>query len=103
MDLSRTRAATRALLAADGARRNAVLAAIESALATHRDAVLRANARDVDAARTAGMAPAMLDRLTLDPKRYDAIIAAVRDVRALPDPLGEEREAWVRPNGLRVT
>jgi glutamate-5-semialdehyde dehydrogenase len=103
MDLSRTRAASRALLAADGARRDAALAAIESALGSHRDAVLRANGRDVEASRAAGMAPAMLDRLTLDAKRYDAIIAAVREVRALPDPLGEEREPWVRPNGLRVT
>ncbi len=103
MDLTRTRAAARALLSADGAKRDAALTAIEQSLVAHRDAVLAANATDVAAARVAGIAPAMLDRLTLDPKRYDAVVASVREVRALPDPLGEEREPWTRPNGIRIT
>jgi glutamate-5-semialdehyde dehydrogenase len=103
MNLTRTRAASRALLAADSSRRNAALAAIEQSLSAHRDAVLAANAADVAQARANGLAPAMLDRLTLDSKRYDAMIASVREVRALPDPLDEERTPTVRPNGLRVT
>ncbi len=103
MDLTRTRAAARALLAVDADRRNAALAAIEESLAAHRDAVLVANATDVNAARDGGLSMAMLDRLALDRTRYDAMICAVRDVRALPDPLGEERTPWIRPNGLRIT
>lgn len=103
MDLIRTRAAARVLLAADADRRNAALAAIEQSLAEHREAVLAANVADVTAARGKGLSEAMLDRLTLDRPRYEAMIAAVRDVRALPDPLAEERTPWVRPNGLRVT
>ncbi|MEI8256160.1 MAG: glutamate-5-semialdehyde dehydrogenase [Deltaproteobacteria bacterium] len=103
MDLTRTRAAARALLAADADLRNAALAAVEQSLAAHREAVLAANVSDVLAARDGGLSMAMLDRLALDPARYDAMIAAVREVRALPDPLGEERTPWFRPNGLRIT
>ena len=103
MNLASTRAAARVLLAADASRRDAALAAIEHSLATHREAVLSANVADVGQARAAGMAAVMLDRLTLDSKRYDAMLASVREVRALPDPLGEERTPWLRPNGLRIT
>ena len=65
-------------------------------------AILAANARDVADATAAGMAPAMIDRLALDPARVEAMAAGVETVAAIPDPLGVETERWTRPNGLDI-
>ena len=65
--------------------------------------ILAANARDLEAGREAGLAPAMLDRLALDPERLSGIAAAVSAVADLPDPVGEVISASERPNGLKLS
>jgi glutamate-5-semialdehyde dehydrogenase len=60
------------------------------------------NARDLAAGRENGLAAPMLDRLALDPDRIAGIANGLRDVAALPDPVGEITRMWDRPNGLQV-
>ena len=96
------KAAAQALrLAAAGARTRALLA-MAAAIRADAAALLAANARDVADATAAGMAPAMIDRLALDPARVEAMAAGVETVAAIPDPLGVETERWTRPNGLDI-
>ncbi len=64
--------------------------------------ILAANAVDVARATDAGADTTSLDRLRLDGDRIASMAAGLRDVAALPDPVGEVVEGWVRPNGLRV-
>ena len=72
------------------------------ALDAENGAVLAANARDVAAAREQGISETLIDRLRLDEKRLAAMAAGLREVAALPDPVGEVVAGDVRPNGLRV-
>jgi glutamate-5-semialdehyde dehydrogenase len=71
-------------------------------LEAERDAVLDANRRDLAAAREKGLAPPMVARLDLDGGRWRDMLAGLREVAALDDPVGEVTRMWVRPNGLRV-
>ncbi len=65
-------------------------------------AILDANAADVEAARASGASPASLDRLTLDPKRIEAMARGVEEIADLPDPVGRVLAVFDRPNGLRI-
>ena len=94
--------AARSLSVAGTAAKNAALDAIAQALLAHQADILAANAQDLDAARAAGMRPALLDRLALDEKRIAGIVEGVRQVAALPDPIGETVKETLRPNGLRI-
>ncbi|MEZ4410629.1 MAG: glutamate-5-semialdehyde dehydrogenase [Polyangiales bacterium] len=98
--LRRARDAQRALARLPRAARDAALDAVSASLSARRDAVLAANAADVEAATA--LSTAMRDRLTLTPARFDAMLAALAEVRAMPDPLDAERFVQERPNGLRV-
>ena len=80
--------AERVLAVAGTARKNAALEAVARALETHADAVLAANAEDLRAGRESGMRESLLDRLALDEKRIAGIVEGVRQVAALPDPIG---------------
>ena len=82
------KAATYVLATAGTARKNAALDAIADVLTERQAEWLSANAEDVAAAKEAGMRPAMLDRLTLTPERVAGIVDGVRQVAALPDPIG---------------
>jgi glutamate-5-semialdehyde dehydrogenase len=64
--------------------------------------ILAANARDLERAQVNGLSAAMMDRLTLNPKRLADIAQALREVAELPDPVGEVLADWKRPNGLRI-
>ncbi len=66
-------------------------------------ALVEANRADLERAEAAGMVDAARDRLRLSEQRVRAMAGALRKVAALPDPVGEVVEGWVRPNGLRVT
>ena len=101
----RARAAARALARSDTARKNAGLAAMADALLgqDHRANILAENALDVRAARGAGLSGAMIDRLQLDEGRILKMAAGIREVAALPDPVGETIRAWSRPNGLEIS
>jgi len=83
-------------------RRTAALVAIAEAVERRRVEILTANRADVEAGLAAGLSAAMVDRLKLDDKRLDGVIGAIREVAALPDPVGQVVKAWTRPNGLRV-
>lgn len=96
------KAATYTLATASTAVKNAALEAMAQALIQGQEDWLAANAQDVAAAREAGMRPAMLDRLTLTPERIAGIVDGVRQVAALPDPIGRVDRMETRPNGLII-
>jgi glutamate-5-semialdehyde dehydrogenase len=98
----RAKAAARVLALAPTGDKNAWLLAAAAALERNADAVRAANRRDVDAAPGYGLTVAAIDRLTLTPARIKAAADGLRQVAALPDPVGEVREGGVRPNGLQV-
>lgn len=89
-----------ALLPAD--RKNRILLAMAEGLLHHESEILAANALDLQAAQTKGLSNAMIDRLTLNPKRLAAMAQGVREVADLPDPVGETLAKWDRPNGIGI-
>jgi glutamate-5-semialdehyde dehydrogenase len=94
--------AAAALALAPSAVKNAALAFAAAALRAQRAVILAANERDVAAARSGGMSAALLDRLTLDYARIEAMARALQEIVALPDPIGVVAAEWQRPNGLRI-
>ncbi|RLI35220.1 glutamate-5-semialdehyde dehydrogenase [Candidatus Bathyarchaeota archaeon] len=64
--------------------------------------ILEANRKDVEAARARGVKEALLDRLILNEKRVSKMAQCLREVAALPDPVGEIVKVWTRPNGLII-
>lgn len=82
--------------------KNKALAHIAEALVTHCGDILSANAEDVKRAEEKGMAPAMVDRLTLTEERISAMAEGVRQVIDLPDPVGVVLDEFRRPNGLFI-
>ena len=96
------KAASYALAQLTTADKNAVLLAMADAVETHAAEIQKANRIDLEAARKAGLSSAMLDRLTLDDRRVSAMARGLREVAALPDPVGRVLDERVRPNGLRL-
>ncbi len=96
------RAASEALRGTPAETRTRALHALAAAVRAGREAVLAANALDVQAARAAGLAPAMVDRLALDAGRVEAMASGVEAIAAQPDPVGAEIARWTRPNGLDI-
>jgi glutamate-5-semialdehyde dehydrogenase len=82
--------------------KRALLHAMADALAADEAAVLDANAKDMETARSNGTTDAMLDRLRLDAARVAGIAAAIREVATLPDPVGITTRSETRPNGIVV-
>ena len=100
---ARAKAAARTLAQSGTNARNAALAAIHASLAEHAPALLDANARDIAPAQDKAIAPHMIERLTLNAKRIEAMREGVRQVMSLPDPLGTVLGGGTRPNGLHIT
>jgi len=98
----RARQASRLLAAAPGARKNGWLVAAADGLEKRTPEILAANARDVASATEAGLAAAQIDRLRLTPERVRAAATGLREIAALPDPVGRVLGSNVRPNGLHV-
>lgn len=71
-------------------------------LVARREEILAANADDLARARSGDLGGAMLERLSLNPARVEAMAGGIRAVAALPDPVGEMIEQWTRPNGIRI-
>jgi len=94
--------AERVLAVAGQERKDTALLTIADALMARREEWLSANAADLAAARAGGMKESMLDRLALDEKRIAAIAEGVRQVAALPDPVGQVVKTATRPNGLKL-
>ncbi|MGO8870529.1 MAG: glutamate-5-semialdehyde dehydrogenase [Acidimicrobiales bacterium] len=98
----RAKAASRRLASASSGARNEALSCAADLLEERAAAVLEANGRDLDRAREAGADATAVDRLRLDRARVASMADGLRNVAALPDPVGEVVDGWVRPNGLRV-
>jgi glutamate-5-semialdehyde dehydrogenase len=98
----RARAAARVLAAAATRQKDDALAAIARELDAGRVELAAENARDLETGRAKGLDAALLDRLALTPKVVDAMIEGVRQVMALPDPVGEVFDMNFRPSGIQV-
>ncbi len=98
----RARAAARALAVVPAARKDALLCAAAQALVERSPEILAANEKDIAAAVGANLTTAQVDRLRLTPARLRGAAAGLREIAALPDPVGQIRSSTVRPNGLEV-
>jgi glutamate-5-semialdehyde dehydrogenase len=96
------RAAARVIAKADTATKNRALKEMAAAIGRDQKRLLEANARDVAEARKQGLDAAMIDRLTLTPKGVAAMADGLRQIAALPDPIGEITRLRKRPSGIRV-
>jgi glutamate-5-semialdehyde dehydrogenase len=98
----RARAASRIMAKATTLQKNRTLSELAAILTKDRAPILAANAKDVTAAKSAGLAEGLIDRLTLTPARLDGIAADLRKVIDLPDPVGERYDVSTRPSGLHL-
>jgi glutamate-5-semialdehyde dehydrogenase len=98
----RARTAARVMREASDADKTEALRQAAKTIRRRSGEILAANAEDIKAAKAGGMAPAMLDRLALNPVRIEAIAKAVEDVAGQADPNGRELARWTRPNGLDI-
>ncbi len=95
--------AARVLANASTETKNRLLHVIADGLLARQRAILDANARDLADARAAGLRDNLIDRMTLTPARLQGIASDARSVAGLPDPVGEEFDGRVLPNGLRIS
>ncbi len=98
----RAKVAARTLATVTRGAKDAALLALADALVGATDEIVAANADDVERGRASGTSPGLLDRLTLTPDRIVAIADALRELAALPDPVGEVVRGSTLPNGLRL-
>jgi len=96
------RAASRLMARADTDSKNRALLAMAEAIDARREALAEANRTDMDNGRGKGLDDALLDRLELTPARIDGMIEGLRQVAALPDPIGAIRDMNYRPSGIQV-
>ena len=99
---SNARAAARTLAVAGSARKDDALALISQGLIANAEMLKAENSKDLEAAKEAGLSAAMIDRLTVDDERIRKMAGAVKEIIALPDPVGEILDGSTRPNGLRL-
>ena len=83
--------------------KNVALCRMANALEANAQKILAANQADVEAAKAKGVKPALLDRLALDQKKVQTMANELREVSALPDPIGTILSSWTRPNGLIIS
>jgi glutamate-5-semialdehyde dehydrogenase len=96
------RAAAKVLTQANTATKNVALTAAAAQIRQRRAELLAANRTDVEQATQAGLSASMLDRLTLNEARIEAMAKGIEDIVALADPIGTVITSWTRPNGLRI-
>ena len=83
--------------------KNETLHDMTEQLLADRDSIIAQNAKDVQAGKKNGLSDAMIDRLMIDGERLEKMANSLRDVAALPDPVGEITKTWRRPNGIQVS
>ena len=98
----RARKASRAMSRADTAAKNAALNAIAEAIEKQKATLLEANAKDMQAGAEQGLDEALLDRLELNDERIAGMAEGLRQIAALPDPVGEITDMSYRPSGIQV-
>lgn len=96
------RQAAREMMRATSAQKAQALLAMADALSSQRAALKAANLRDVEAATIRSLDTALLDRLTLSDRSIDLMIEGLRQIAAMPDPVGELTATKIRPNGMQV-
>ena len=96
------RTASQKLALQNACQKNAALSAVVEALDRNRDKIIAANKDDLDDGKAKGLSNSILDRLMLDHKRIDGIIASLREVIGQTDPVGEEVAGWKTPNGMTI-
>ncbi|MDX1505851.1 MAG: gamma-glutamyl-phosphate reductase, partial [Spongiibacter sp.] len=96
------REASRAIAAADSGVKNRALLAIAEAVDAARSEIIAANEQDLAAGRANGLDAALLDRLALNSAGVDGVIEGLRQVAALPDPVGAISDLNYRPSGIQV-
>lgn len=95
--------AARKLAALSTAVKNQALLAMAAALEENRNTIIAANAQDIERAEANGLPKPLIDRLLLNEARIKAMAEGLRQIAALPDPIGETIGGWLRPNGLAIT
>jgi glutamate-5-semialdehyde dehydrogenase len=98
----RARNAALTLSSATRATKDAALLAMADALAKYETAILEANARDIARAEANGTSAALIDRLRLTPDRITGMVEGLRELAALPDPVGDVVRGWTNANGVQV-
>ncbi|WP_457671761.1 glutamate-5-semialdehyde dehydrogenase, partial [Thiolapillus sp.] len=98
----KARAASRALAASNSGQKNRALNCMADFLDEGREALMAENSKDLAAGREKGLSEALLDRLELTPERIDGMIEGLRQIAALPDPVGEVFDMSYRPSGIQV-
>lgn len=98
----KARAASRLMAAASTAAKNTALCVIAARIRERAPELLAANARDLEQARTDGLEPAMIDRLTLSAKGIESMASGLEQIATLPDPIGEISGVKRRPSGIQV-
>ena len=93
---------SRILASASTDTKNAALLEMAANIRKSKELIKRENEKDTDAAAKAGLASALVDRLTLTEKRIEAMSRGIKEVAELPDPVGEIISEWKRPNGLAI-
>lgn len=96
------RAASRVLAKTNTNQKNRALLATAEAIDAQREALAQANQQDLDNGKANGLTEALLDRLALTPERIDGMIEGLKQVAALPDPVGEITDMSYRPSGIQV-
>jgi glutamate-5-semialdehyde dehydrogenase len=96
------RDAARAMREASDTVKTKALMHAAGAIRAHKSEILSANAKDIEAAKTSGMAASLMDRLALNDSRIEAMAKGVEDVAGQADPNGRELARWSRPNGLDI-
>lgn len=99
---AKARQASRVMAAASTEKKNRALLAMAEAIDTSRDALAKANAVDLEKGAANGLDAAMLDRLELTPARIDGMIEGLRQVAALPDPVGDVSDMRYMPSGIQL-
>src|SRR3972149_6807330 len=97
----RAKEASRRLAKLSSEEKNLALLRMAERLEGEREAILGENRKDPDLARAAGLSRALLDRIALNPARIQAMGKGLREIAALPDPVGEIVKMWRRPPGFR--
>lgn len=99
----RARSASRSMAVTSTEQKNSMLHAIAQKLVLYKDKIQNENAKDIEAATAKGLSKAMIDRLQISDTTIQSMIKGLKEVQALPDPVGEITKQWQRPNGLDVS
>lgn len=99
---ARAKNASKSVMLASSEEKNNALNFIADAILLNADKIIEENKKDIKNAQEKGMKPSLVDRLLLTQERVKALSDSVREITALPDPIGQVIESWERPNGLML-